>query len=140
MDRYWFPSHLSELSIEECYELLERTPLGRVAYGTPAGTAVIPVNHMLVGQDLFISISPYGEIATQLQMHGPDAPLTYQIDEYEAYNQSGWSVLILGRASRVEASELPDPGTRPLPWAEGARTALVRIRPQRVTGRRLLPA
>ncbi len=66
--------------------------------------------------------------------------MAFEVDEFDDYTQSGWSVLVRGVASFVAADELArDEGLRPFPWADGVRTLIVRITPVSVSGRRLLP-
>ena len=44
-----------------------------------------------------------------------------------------------GRAELLEWDELPADEDRPTPWVEGTRNMYVRITPDRITGRRVLP-
>ena len=131
----WFPSHVRELGRAECLELLAAHEVGRVAYCDEAGPVVLPVNYALDGSDILIKVSPHSALAQHLR----DASASFQIDDFESYTQSGWSVLVRGTASHVEPTEVPA-DTRAVPWAEGVRTLHVRIAAREVTGRRLLPA
>lgn len=133
---HWFPSHVTALSEEECWELLAGQEVGRVAYCDDRGPVVIPVNYVLDRQAILIRLAPYSRLAVHLE----DALVSFQIDDYDSYNQSGWSVLLRGKAVHIDASTLPDAEGQPFPWAEGERNLLVRIRPDEITGRRLLPA
>ena len=135
-DESWFPSHLSEIDLAECLELLAAHAVGRVAYSDDEGPVVLPVNYSLDRDTLLIQVSPHSELARHLR----DAPASFQIDDFDDYNQSGWSVLVRGHASYVEAGDLPDPESRPRTWAEGQRTLHLRIVPREISGRRLLPA
>ena len=132
----WFPSHVRELDRAECMELLATQSVGRVAYCDQLGPVVLPVNYVLDQETVLIQVSPHSLLATHLR----SAPATFEIDDFEGYNQSGWSVLVRGDAAYVEAGDLPAPSQRPVAWAEGQRTLYVRITPRDVSGRRLLPA
>ena len=48
----WFAGHLRELSRDECLELLATKTVGRVAYCTPDGPEVLPLNYVVEGDTL----------------------------------------------------------------------------------------
>lgn len=126
----WPPSLLRELSEDECTELLAVVPVGRVAYCTPTGPVVLPVNHVLDGRDIVFRTSPHTPLARAMA----GGSVAFEVDGYDAFHQAGWSVLVHGDPSFDEG--LPDP--EPVPWAEGSRHLTVRIRPRLITGRRLI--
>ncbi len=135
-DSGWFPSHVREIGRDECLELLAAHDVGRVAYCDDAGPVVLPVNYALEGGDIVIKVSPHSALAQHLR----DAAASFQIDDFEPYTQSGWSVLVRGSASYVEPTDVSVDTSRLQPWAEGARTLHVRIVSREISGRRLLPA
>lgn len=135
-DERWFPSHLSEIDRAECLELLAAHEVGRVAYCDDAGPVVLPVNYAWDADGVLIQVSPRSDLARHLR----DAPAAFQLDDHDEFNQSGWSVLVRGRASYVEPADLPTGDAGPHAWAEGERTLHLRIVPREITGRRLLPA
>jgi uncharacterized protein len=135
-DERWFPGHLSELEGPECLELLAGHEVGRVAYCDDLGPVVLPVNYTLDHDTVLIQVAPHSVLATQL--HGARA--SFEVDDFDDYNQSGWSVLVRGDASYVDPGDLPADTGRPHAWAEGQRTLHVRIVPHVISGRRLLPA
>lgn len=132
----WFPSHLKEISKTECLELLGSHHVGRVAYCDALGPVVLPVTYALDQDTILMQVSPHSTLAQHLR----SGAASFQIDDFEDYNQSGWSVLVRGDAAHVEAAELPADDDRPHAWAEGQRTFYVRITPHDISGRRLLPA
>jgi nitroimidazol reductase NimA-like FMN-containing flavoprotein (pyridoxamine 5'-phosphate oxidase superfamily) len=135
-DERWFPSHLKEMTKDECLELLAGHQVGRVAYCDELGPVVLPVNYVLDHDCVLIQISPHSTLATHLR----SAHASFEIDDFDEYNQSGWSVLVRGDAAYVDSEDLPDEDDRPEAWAEGQRTLHVRITPHDITGRRLLGA
>ena len=135
-DEGWFPSHLKEITKSECLELLASHHVGRVAYCDESGPVVLPVNYALDQDTVLIQISPHSALAKGLQ----SAPASFEIDDFDEFVQSGWSVLVRGDAAYVEYADLPEDRPRPVAWAEGLRTFHVRITPGEITGRRLLPA
>jgi len=132
----WFPSHLREIDRAECLELLANQRVGRVAYCDDLGPVVLPVNYALDQETVLIQISPHSTLARNLR----SARASFQIDEFDYYNQSGWSVLVRGDATYVDEADLPADDDRPHAWAEGERTLHVRITPHDISGRRLMPA
>ena len=131
----WYASHLREVSREECFELIASRPVGRVAYWVPSGPVVLPVNHVLDGEDILFRTSPHTELGRQMRK----GAVAFEVDDYDEFNHSGWSVLVRGSAE-YDDSDVLYPPDRPGPWPEGTRNLLVRIRPRLVTGRRLLGA
>ncbi len=132
----WYPGHLRELDRDECRELLAEHRSGRVAWCEPAGPVVLPVNYRFDGVHVLFRTSPHSELAR----HFSAGPAAFQIDSFDDFSQSGWSVLVRGRAELVEWDELPDQDARPEPWAAGTRNVYVRIDLEKVTGRRVLPS
>jgi uncharacterized protein len=135
-DERWFPSHLREMDQAECLDLLAEHQVGRVAYCDDRGPVVFPVNYVVDQDTILIQISPHSNLAGRLR----GAPASFELDEFDAYTETGWSVLVRGRASYVEHGDLPPDENRPHAWAEGQRTLHVRITPDDISGRRLLPA
>jgi len=131
----WFPSHLTEMGEVECHELLASHKVGRVAYCDDLGPVVLPVNYAVDQGTVLIQVSPHSTLALNLR----SAHASFEVDGFDDYNQSGWSVLVRGDAEYVDPADLPE-DSRPTAWAEGQRTFHVRITPHTVTGRRLLSA
>ena len=122
---------------QECWSLLESRHVGRVAFEGDDGLMVFPVNHAVHESMVYFRTSAYASIVTRLRR---DDRASFQIDDLDEYLRAGWCVLVVGTA------ELLDPGEsdalpsfeNPEPWASGVRTVMVRIKPRRVTGRRVL--
>lgn len=131
----WYPSHMTELSTEECYELLASRPVGRIAFIVDGTPIILPVNHTVDGDDILFRTSPRTELGRRM-IRGRVA---FEVDDFDEFNQSGWSVLFQGSVE-YDDSDVLVPEDRPQPWAEGVRNLVVRIRPRLVTGRRLLGA
>lgn len=133
----WYPGHLKDLDEEECRELVSQHVVGRVAWCHPTdGPSVLPVNYRFDGRHIVFRTSPH----TDLARHFSQGRAAFQIDEFDEYTQSGWSVLARGQAEVVPWDEVPEPDQRPRPWVAGSRNIHVRIAVERLTGRRLLPA
>jgi hypothetical protein len=69
----------------------------------------------------------------------PQHPVSFQVDYFDPYHRTGWSVLLQGTASEVPPSEVSHLGLES--WAGGEKAHWVRIVPVVVSGRRIhLPA
>jgi nitroimidazol reductase NimA-like FMN-containing flavoprotein (pyridoxamine 5'-phosphate oxidase superfamily) len=133
---HWFKSHLREISLQECYELLDGQEVGRVGFTDEAGPVVLPVNYTLDGAAVLIVTS----LSSSLARHLPGKLVAFEVDDVDPYTESGWSVLVRGSAELVHHSEMPTSDQRPRPWVEGPRPLVIRISPHEVTGRWVLPA
>ncbi|MFK4145350.1 pyridoxamine 5'-phosphate oxidase family protein [Streptomyces sp. NPDC004065] len=129
---------LDDLSPRECRALLSTHGVGRIALTTPDGPAVLPLNYDVVDDALVLRTAPGTVPASAV-----GTEVAFEVDHLDETMSQGWSVLAVGRAEAVT-----DPGevdrlagrVRSEPWAGGARTLWLRIRPDRLTGRRITPA
>jgi uncharacterized protein len=124
---------------EECLRLLAANRLGRLAVAT--GSPVIrPVNYVFDEPSQSVVFrTAEGSKLQALLLAGNAA---FEIDGFDEHSQTGWSVLIAGRAERVsnpadlrrlERSRLES-------WAPGGKPHLVRVRALTVSGRRIVLA
>lgn len=127
----WLRGAFHELTPEECRTLIAARPIGRLAFWGPDGPTVLPVNYVLADDGVRFRTSPYGAIA---RFAGGEV-VGFEVDEFDEYTQSGWSVLARGVAE-VVLGPVPDP--QPDPWPEGVKSILVRIQPETLTGRRVM--
>jgi nitroimidazol reductase NimA-like FMN-containing flavoprotein (pyridoxamine 5'-phosphate oxidase superfamily) len=97
--------------------------------------AVQPVNFIIDGGCFIIRTAP----GTKLAAATSNAIVAFEVDEFDAGSQTGWSVTIVGRAypvrDSVESARLAQLPLRA--WAPGQRDRFIRIRPDRISGRRL---
>lgn len=131
----WYPGRLRELSEPECKELLRAQRIGRVAWCDADGPTMLPVNYRSDGDQVVFRTSPHTALARDFS----PGPAAFEVDAFDDFTQSGWSVLVRGRAELLERDSLPPDDQRPEPWAEGTRNVYVRIAADRVTGRRVMP-
>jgi nitroimidazol reductase NimA-like FMN-containing flavoprotein (pyridoxamine 5'-phosphate oxidase superfamily) len=129
----WDRSKVRELDPEECRRLLRMRTVGRLAFADDSGPDVLPVNYVTDGEDLLVATSAYSAMARS----ATGARVAFEIDDTDDYTRSGWSVVVRGRATHEappRAVELP------WSWAEGTHSYVLRIHPDVVTGRRLVPS
>jgi len=128
----WLRGAFHELSPAECRALLAKKSVGRIAFWTAEGPSVLPVNYVVddAGEIRFRT-SPYASIA----QYAGGAAVAFQVDEVDDFTQSGWSVMARGVAEVVlGARSKPEPE----PWPDGVRSVQIRVRPESLTGRRVL--
>lgn len=136
MHNDWFTSHLREMSHEECFERLNSEVVGRVGLNDDLGPVVLPVNYRIREGSVIIATG----LSTTLAKFAIGKAVALEVDDVDPFTESGWSVLVRGRAEVVPHDELPEHEGRPRPWADGARPLLIRIVPETVTGRWLIEA
>ena len=136
VDERWFQGHLQELDEAECWELVRSREVGRVAYVDQLGPMVVPVTYAGGEGSVLFRVAAY----SQLARHLPDSRAAIEVDDFDYFTRSGWSVVLRGNVETVESDELPSPEDRPTPWPAGQRSLYLRLTPDAVTGRRLLEA
>lgn len=131
-------SELHTLDRTECLELLRTVTMGRIAFTEGALPAIHPVNFTVDASNVIIWTSGGGKLAAAVT----GAMVAFEADEVDAVTRSGWSVVVLGHASLIrdidELVALAVPDRRP--WAPGRSNHVIRIKSERITGRRILPA
>jgi nitroimidazol reductase NimA-like FMN-containing flavoprotein (pyridoxamine 5'-phosphate oxidase superfamily) len=130
------PGSLSRIPREECVALLASRQVGRLAYvARPGVPDVVPVNFTLHGDDVLVRSGA----GPKLQAAERGEVLVLQVDDVDEDAHAGWSVVAAGPALRLSIAQqraLPA-GVLPETWATGPRHAVIRIRTDRVEGRRL---
>jgi len=124
------------LSPAECRHLLETEVVGRVAFVTPAGPRIVPVNYALAGDAIDLRTVAYSELAT----YAPDTEVAFEIDHLDRERHQGWSVIAHGRCQRLLHDDddlFPLPGQEPEPWAAGPRSLYLRLEWRELSGRRV---
>jgi len=122
-----------ELSVAECRDLLETDTVGRIAFTTPRGPRIVPVNYALAGDVLMFRTRPYSELAT----YAPGTQVAFEIDHLDAERKRGWSVVAHGLC---QLDDQPEPGPHaadPEPWAGEDRPLRLRLAWRGLSGRRV---
>jgi nitroimidazol reductase NimA-like FMN-containing flavoprotein (pyridoxamine 5'-phosphate oxidase superfamily) len=128
---------LEILSTDECYELLAGSRVGRLVYQDELGPLAVPINYAMSGHNIVFRV---GGGAKQAAVEQPI--LAFEVDEVDADDHSGWSVVARGPAAELQLEQVPAllrelHGQFPTPWAAGVHNVWVEIVPESVTGRRL---
>lgn len=128
------PGELTRLAPEQCRELLATRRFGRLAYLARAGVPdIVPVNYALDGEDILIRSGP----GPKLQAAERKELVAFEVDDLDEDTHTGWSVTVVGRATRLLPADRERVTATPSPWAAGPRLHLLRITPVRLDGRRL---
>ena len=119
---------MEKLDQDECRRLLAERHLGRLAIPDFGGPAIFPVNYV-VDQDLGVFRTDQG---TKLDAATERESVAFEVD-------AGWSVVIRGTLAEItDPAHLARLRALPLyPWAPGEKTRYVRVRPLKITGRRI---
>lgn len=137
----WYGGRLMDLASHECTELLRAVRVGRVAWCTPEGPVVIPVNFVFHEGAVWIRSTPYSALARGAGLSSDVMhQMAFEVDGVDEMTQSGWSVLARGHATWHAVSDLPADLPQLDPWPEGVRTLVVSIDIRELSGKRLLPS
>jgi nitroimidazol reductase NimA-like FMN-containing flavoprotein (pyridoxamine 5'-phosphate oxidase superfamily) len=130
-------SGLHTMDRAECLRLLRAATVGRIAFIERGLPAIQPVNFTVDGNNVIIRTSGGGKLAAAVT----GAMVAFEIDEVDPATRSGWSVVVLGHASLVrdidELVALAGPDSHP--WVPGRSDHVIRIKSERITGRRIVP-
>ena len=128
-------SELHTLDRAECLERLRTVTVGRIAFTERGLPAIQPVNFTVNGSNVIIRTSSGGKLAAAVT----GAMVAFEADEVDAATRSGWSVVVLGHASLIrdidELVALAGPDSHP--WVPGRSDHVIRIKSERITGRRV---
>jgi nitroimidazol reductase NimA-like FMN-containing flavoprotein (pyridoxamine 5'-phosphate oxidase superfamily) len=125
---------LEILPFEACLQLLASVPVGRVGFFADGEVVVLPVNHVVDGQDVVFRTGRGSKLsAAEVQ-----DLVTFEVDEYDEQTRSGWIVVVTGRAEvvyeEVEVERLSRRGLHP--WVSAVEHPFwIRVRPTAVSGR-----
>jgi nitroimidazol reductase NimA-like FMN-containing flavoprotein (pyridoxamine 5'-phosphate oxidase superfamily) len=127
---------MRELSAEECRHLIRDGGVGRVAFRTPSGQQIVPVNFTLHGDSIVFRTNPYSELGS----YGADSEAAIEVDVLDQERRTGWSVVARGRlhvvSSPRELAAIRSDGD-PQPWADGVRRLYLKLTWRDITGRRV---
>jgi len=134
------PRQLQALSRSESLRLLGSVSMGRLVFTHLALPAIRPVNHVVYGDQVIFRTYLGTAIATAVGGN-PGTVVAYEADLIDPEAHLGWSVIIVGRASRVTDSADADRYRAALrPWVAGGMDDVIAIHADMVDGFRLIQA
>jgi nitroimidazol reductase NimA-like FMN-containing flavoprotein (pyridoxamine 5'-phosphate oxidase superfamily) len=130
---------LATLTSAECIALLHTRQVGRLAVISEHCAVIFPVNYGLDGDVVVIRTHP-GTMLTNAN----HANVSFEVDDIDEHTRSGWSVVVRGLAELVTAEHREELVERTkaaaaTPWAPGEYGDWLRLIPQVVSGRRIVP-
>lgn len=128
---------ITRLSAAECDTLLRAGTFGRVALGADRRPEILPVNYRVVDDAIWIRTDPDGLLA---RAAASGVPVAFEVDLVDHERWRGWSAVAHGTAELVPDAEAHEPlagRPAPRPWADGDRSAHVRIRWSELSGRKV---
>ena len=125
---------LEALPPEVCLRLLESVPVGRVSVYADGEVIILPVNHVVDGQDVIFRT----DRGSKLSAANRRDHVAFEADDYDPRTRTGWSVLVKGHAEVIRENARIQRLSRLglYPWVTAAdRPYWIRIHPTSVTGR-----
>ncbi len=119
-----------------CIELIQSTPVGRIGFVSDHGLLVLPVNHAWWEESIVFRSLEGRKLAAAAE----NRQVCFEVDQWDAADRSGWSVVLQGQAREVtdwaEKAQLEEIGL--VPWDRDTwQTHWVRIDPTSISGRTL---
>ncbi len=133
------PEHgteLTEMSGEECAQLLSEHRVGRLGVIADGEPVILPVNYVYDGKAVVFRT----DAGLKLQS-APLRRVAFEVDHVDEETGTGWSILIRGYAQEI--TRAIDHRSEALlrlpvaPFAPGEKTHWIEIVPETITGRRL---
>jgi nitroimidazol reductase NimA-like FMN-containing flavoprotein (pyridoxamine 5'-phosphate oxidase superfamily) len=130
---------LEVLDVDECHRLLATRQIGRLGLAGGHFPVIVPVNYALDRGVVVIRTHPGPTLDA-----ANHANVAFEVDDIDERTRSGWSVLVHGLGEEVTGehrAELVEQtrAAGPTPWAPGEHGRWLRVIPQAVTGRRIVP-
>lgn len=132
---------IEALAEAECLRLISPGGIGRLAYHSRFGTAVLPVNYKLHEGAILFRTAADSAVDQDLRtgIGGAEYRVAFEVDDFDMATREGWSVLIQGAAHHIQPGAEHDAAERAgvEPWPGGQRDLFMSIIPARITGRRV---
>jgi hypothetical protein len=130
----WLPDGMEDLGVAECWSLLRREEVGRLAVSIADHPDIFPINFLVDGESIVFRTAAGTKLAAAVLGRG----VAFEIDGYDPVAGDAWSVVVKGYAREIEHMlEYFDADDLPLfPWHTSVKPNIVRITPDIITGRR----
>lgn len=126
---------LEVLERDECLRLIQYARIGRLGLSSGALPTILPVNFWCDGSSIYVRTSPGSKLDAALS----DTVVAFEVDQFDAMEHAGWSVVVTGVARYVtDPDELTRLEVAPLArWAPSSAGHIISISTEIVSGRRL---
>jgi nitroimidazol reductase NimA-like FMN-containing flavoprotein (pyridoxamine 5'-phosphate oxidase superfamily) len=127
---------LQVLDRDECLRLIANATLGRIAVSSGALPTVLPVNFWLDGDRILVRTGH----GSKLEAATRNAVVAFEVDDFDAMQHTGWSVVATGIAREVtDPTEVATLRHAPIArWAPAGEESIVAISTEMITGRRIV--
>jgi nitroimidazol reductase NimA-like FMN-containing flavoprotein (pyridoxamine 5'-phosphate oxidase superfamily) len=125
--------HPVVLAEYDCWGLLVDEDIARIAWASPDGVAIVPVNYLVADGALWFRTQPYTALARQCA----GGRVAAEVDHVDRQTASAWSVVVIGTAEPVLGAGIPPRVVDLDIWPPGPRNLFIRVVPIEVTGRRI---
>ena len=124
---------VTEMSVEECWTLLEGHEFGRLAYRLVDEVHLVPINYVVEDRTLYFRTTSGGKLLAAA-LH---SDVAFEIDWYD--DGTAWSVVVRGALRQLEEDEQHrlDSVARES-WIPTEKPEVVELVPSAVTGRRFV--
>lgn len=131
------PGSAEQLDADDALRLLASVAYGRIVFDLQALPAIRPVNHVVDCGVVVIRTRLTSAIGSAVES-GDDLVVAYEADDLDTRTQTGWSVVVTGRARTVVDPAQIDRYERLLhPWVNHP-DSVIAITPTLVTGIRIV--
>jgi nitroimidazol reductase NimA-like FMN-containing flavoprotein (pyridoxamine 5'-phosphate oxidase superfamily) len=124
-----------DLSPDQCWELLGRKTVGRLAVSITNHPDIFPVNYRVSDEKIVIKTAEGQKLAAAVL----GTSVAFEVDALDDATKTGWSIVVKGTAEEPRRLEdylsAEDLGIEP--WAQGDKNRYIVIVPSRVTGREI---
>lgn len=126
---------LESMDEGECWARLQNHVVGRLVVAVGHQPDIFPVNYRLVDDEIVVRTAEGTKLAAALM----GERVAFEIDDIDELHHRGWSVVVHGVAREATTLDdvLVDAEIDTDPWAAGAKRRVIRITPERITGRRI---
>jgi nitroimidazol reductase NimA-like FMN-containing flavoprotein (pyridoxamine 5'-phosphate oxidase superfamily) len=132
------PRQALELTAAESWQLLGSVSLGRIVFTQHAMPAIRPVNHLVDDESIIIR-SHLGAAIVAHAAVDDGVVVCYEADELDPVRHTGWSVIATGMARLVrDLAAIARYEQLLEPWVEGQMDYVIAVKPQIITGIRLV--
>ncbi len=121
------------VSSDDCWRLLAKANLGRIAVQTTDGLDIFPINSVVTGEAVFFRSAP----GSKLVDIAANPVVAFEVDGRHGGHR--WSVVVKGAAHRLDRDDMIESsGVLRLPTATSTeKFNYVRIIPTSISGRRI---
>jgi nitroimidazol reductase NimA-like FMN-containing flavoprotein (pyridoxamine 5'-phosphate oxidase superfamily) len=127
-------SGLEDLDPTECMDLVKQQVVGRLGLIVDGRPEIHPVNFAVAGEEVLIRTDQGTKLRGALE-----GPVVFEVDHVDPETRTGWSVMLHGKAELTTARTGRSGSQNRLlrSWREAELPQLLRILPDRITGRRI---